>query len=63
MAVVLIFMVSRRISRPLEIMSKNAIRVGHGDAVEDMVISGEDEIAHLAESFNNMKNEINKTRC
>lgn len=53
-----IMFVSKNISRPITKISDYAKRIGKGQDVEDLDIVGQDEIAKLAKSFNEMKREI-----
>lgn len=55
---VVILIVSKNISRPITQISEYARKIGKGQDVEDLEILGQDEIANLAKSFNEMKKEI-----
>ena len=51
-------LISKNISRPITQISEYARKIGKGQDVEDLEILGQDEIANLAKSFNEMKKEI-----
>lgn len=53
-----ILRVSVKISEPITEISKYAKKIGKGEDVPDVEIEGNDEIAMLAKSFNEMKKEI-----
>lgn len=53
-----ILRVSVKISEPITEISKYAKKIGKGEEVPDIEIDGNDEIAMLAKSFNEMKKEI-----
>ena len=55
---IVILLVSKNISRPITQISDYARKIGKGQEVEDLEIVGQDEIANLAKSFNEMKREI-----
>jgi len=55
---IVILFVSKNISRPIVTISNYAKRIGKGEDVDDLEIIGEDEISKLAQSFNEMKKEI-----
>ena len=55
---IVILLVSKNISRPITQISNYARKIGKGQDVEDLEIVGQDEIANLAKSFNEMKREI-----
>lgn len=54
LAVVLVFMVSRRITRPLEALETAASKMDQGRLPDRVNVRGRDELARLAESFNSM---------
>lgn len=58
LAALIIFVVSRRISRPIENIQKSASAIAEGSFTEDMEPGGRDEIAQLAGTFNYMKNRL-----
>lgn len=58
---VMIFVVSRRLSKPLVQVSENARRLADGKSVNDLDISSQDEIGDLISSFNDMKNQLERT--
>lgn len=53
-ALILVFILSRRLVKPLAEMKRVARRIASGEFKERIEIRGEDEIAELAKSFNNM---------
>lgn len=53
-ALVLVFILSRRLVKPLTEMKQVARRIASGEFQERIAIRGEDEIADLSRSFNNM---------
>lgn len=53
-----IYMTSKRITRPLKEMNEVAKKIASGDFEKRIQVSGKDEIAELAESFNNMASEL-----
>ena len=55
---IVILLISKNISKPITTISNYAKKIGKGQEVEDLNISGQDEIAKLAKSFNEMKREI-----
>ena len=59
-AAALSVIVSRRISRPLEIMRHGAKRFAQGDLTTPLVISNTDEIGALATSLNTMAVQLNE---
>ncbi|MEW6276141.1 MAG: ATP-binding protein [Bacillota bacterium] len=60
-AVVAVFVVSRRITRPVTSMGQAAERVAAGDYSQEVVVRGSDEIAQLARSFNIMQERLRET--
>lgn len=58
LAALIIFIVSRRISRPIENIQKSASAIAEGSFTEDVELQGRDEIAQLAGTFNYMKNRL-----
>lgn len=58
LAAVIISVISRRISRPIEHMQKAAAVLAQGRFTEDLTPVGRDEIARLTETFNYMKNRL-----
>ncbi|MFZ5643638.1 MAG: sensor histidine kinase [Bacillota bacterium] len=58
MAAIIIYLVSRQISRPIENMQKAAAAIAEGHFAEDIDIVGHDEVAKLAGTFNYMKNRL-----
>lgn len=61
LGLVIILLISRRISNPIINLSRLAVSVATGEEVADVEITSHDEIATLSRSFNYMKNEIVKT--
>jgi signal transduction histidine kinase len=59
-AVVVIFAVSRRITRPIADMSRAAARIAGGDYTQAVAVPGRDEIAQLARSFNIMQKKLHE---
>ncbi|MGL5676422.1 MAG: sensor histidine kinase [Cellulosilyticaceae bacterium] len=57
---ILIYFVSRRMTKPLKLMGKVAKQVANGDFDKRIDIEGEDEIAQLAVSLNYMASELDK---
>lgn len=58
LAALIIYLVSRRISRPIEEMQKAAAAIAEGRFTEDIDNSGQDEVSQLAGTFNYMKNRL-----
>jgi signal transduction histidine kinase len=59
-AVVIVFAVSRRITRPIADMSRAAARIAGGDYTQEVAVAGRDEIAQLANSFNIMQKKLHE---
>ncbi|MBE5821056.1 MAG: HAMP domain-containing histidine kinase [Clostridiales bacterium] len=57
-ASIVVLVISKNISEPITNISNYARKLGKGEIVEDIEVSGKDEIAKLAVSFNEMKREI-----
>ena len=57
---ILIYLVSRQITKPLKEMGKVAKQISNGDFDKRIAITGEDEIAELARSLNHMASELDK---
>jgi signal transduction histidine kinase len=53
-ALLLTFMLSRRMTSPVGALARAARRLGHGDLSERVRLQGEGEVAALAEAFNSM---------
>jgi signal transduction histidine kinase len=53
-ALILIFVLSRRITAPIGVLAKAARRLGRGDLSQRVQLRGEGEIAALAQAFNYM---------
>lgn len=58
LAAVVIFIISRRISRPIEDIQKAAASIAEGSFTDDVKPGGRDEVAQLAGTFNYMKNRL-----
>ncbi len=58
---VLVWVTSRRISRPVVELSRMAEQIARGEAVADVPGTAGDEIGHLTRSFNYMKNRLAET--
>ena len=52
------FLVIRSISKPIRALNSAALRVSSGDYDTDIILSGEDELASLGESFNTMTSSL-----
>lgn len=57
-AIVIIYFATRRLIRPLHEISNAAISFGSGDFDARVPVTGDDEIARLARSFNNMADSL-----
>ena len=60
MSIVLMFM-TRRLTAPLVSLTAGADRIGKGDLKTRISIPGRDEFSHLADVFNQMADELQKT--
>ena len=62
--IITLFLVSKTLIKPLEVLNKNAKLIGDGDLDKKIEIKNKDEIGELAQSFNlmihNLKTYINK---
>lgn len=58
---IIIFVISRRISRPIVEVSRNAVAIAQGKNVTDLTNISHDEIGQLIDSFNYMKNQLERT--
>jgi len=58
---ILVWVTSRRISRPVIELSRMAEQIARGEAVADAPGMADDEIGHLTHSFNHMKNRLAET--
>lgn len=61
LSAIVIYFNSLRISRPIAEMEGAARKLASGEVTKDLVVSTEDEIGKLAETFNYMKHEIENT--
>ncbi len=57
-AVIVAFVVSSRITKPISVLSKTARKIGDGHLGETVDIKSKDEIGRLAEDFNDMSKEL-----
>jgi signal transduction histidine kinase len=57
-ALVLIFSLSRRITSPIDVLSRTARRLGKGDLSQRVQIKGKGEVAALAQAFNTMATDL-----
>lgn len=57
-ALILIFFLSRRITSPIDVLSRTARRLGRGDLSQRVQVRGEGEVAALAEAFNTMATDL-----
>jgi len=57
--IVIIFIITGSVTRPLREIVKIANDIAAGDLSHDITICQQDEIGHLADAFRNMKNRIN----
>lgn len=55
---VFLFYMTKRMTRPINLMSKAAVSMSKGDFSQRIPVNGDDEIAHLAETFNAMTNSL-----
>jgi len=53
-ALLLTFVLSRRMTSPIGVLAKAARRLGRGDLSQRVQLQGEDEVAALAQAFNSM---------
>lgn len=59
--IVVVYVLSRRLTQPLGLMANVAQSIAHGDLAQPVEITGEDEISRLAVSFESMRQSL-KTR-
>jgi signal transduction histidine kinase len=57
-ALLLTFVLSRRMTSPIGVLAKAARRLGHGDLSQRVRLQGEGEVAGLARAFNSMAAEL-----
>jgi signal transduction histidine kinase len=55
---IFLFFMTRKITQPINLMSKAAVSMSKGDFSNRVPVSGDDEIANLAEAFNAMSNSL-----
>ncbi|MCL4425764.1 MAG: histidine kinase [Firmicutes bacterium] len=53
--------ISSFITRPLEVLSSMATRIGQGDLNQEILVKSKDEVGQLAESFNQMTRRLRET--
>jgi signal transduction histidine kinase len=57
-ALVLVFLLSRRITSPIDALSRTAKQLGQGDLSQRVQVQGDGEVAALAEAFNTMATDL-----
>ncbi|UCD22818.1 MAG: HAMP domain-containing protein [Chloroflexota bacterium] len=57
-ALILIFLLSRRITSPIDILARTARRLGQGDLSQRVQVKGKGEVAALAQAFNTMATDL-----
>jgi len=57
-SLILILFLSRRVTSPIEVLSKAARRLGRGDLSQRVQLRGEGEVAALAKAFNSMATDL-----
>jgi signal transduction histidine kinase len=57
-ALILIFLLSRRITSPIDVLSRATRRLGRGDLSQRVQVRGEGEVAALAQAFNTMASDL-----
>ena len=62
LAVALSYLLARRLTRPIGELSAATRRLAHGEAGVSVPVSGEDELADLGASFNEMSDELSRAR-
>ncbi|HUA69432.1 MAG TPA: HAMP domain-containing sensor histidine kinase [Solirubrobacteraceae bacterium] len=62
LAVVLSYLLARRLTRPIGELSAATRRLAHGEAGVSVPVRGEDELADLGTSFNDMSDELSRAR-
>ncbi len=62
LAVVLSVLLARRLTRPIGELSAATRRLAHGEAGVAVPVDGEDELAELGASFNEMSDELSRAR-
>ncbi len=55
---IFLFFMTRKMTRPVNLMSKAAVKMSKGDFSERIPVKGDDEISDLAEAFNAMSNSL-----
>ncbi len=55
---IFLFIMTKRITRPINMMSNAAVSMSKGDFSKRIPVNGNDEIANLAETFNAMSNSL-----
>ena len=57
---VFLYVMTKRITRPINLMSKASVSMAKGDFSQRIPVSGDDEITNLAETFNAMANSLSQ---
>ncbi len=57
---VFLYISTKKMTKPLKLMSQAAVKMSEGDFSNRIPISGEDEISDLAEAFNKMSDSLNQ---
>ncbi len=57
---IFLYVMTKRITRPINLMSKASVSMAKGDFSQRIPVSGDDEIANLAETFNAMANSLSQ---
>jgi diguanylate cyclase (GGDEF)-like protein/PAS domain S-box-containing protein len=60
-SITIFFFVWRFVHKPVSLLAKNMKRIAGGDLHQRVPVTGEDEIGHLAGTFNQMAEELEKT--
>jgi signal transduction histidine kinase len=55
---VILYFLTKRIIKPVKLMSEAAVNMSNGDFSKRIPVSGDDEISELAEAFNSMSNSL-----
>ncbi|MGI8411829.1 MAG: sensor histidine kinase [Solirubrobacteraceae bacterium] len=62
LAAMLSMVLARRLTRPLAVLSSATARIASGEAGVQVPVHGEDELAQLGTSFNDMSSELSRAR-
>lgn len=57
---IFLFAATRRMIKPLNLMSQAAVKMSNGDFSNHIPVSGDDEISELSEAFNKMSNSLSQ---